>query len=325
MIPSLCMSICALAGVCAAATLPHPSLRINSTTTSASNLLTLSQSPEVWYDNLSVTAKDPRFRVLFRDTGEDLSDKSTYLNVLRALWDLSKLPFISSFSAARWSIPEYEDVMITVDPDRSFPRLLQVDHVMWALEATVQQIWQSNFHSHQVQLAYDYGGEVGELVIGFMQISRPTRPVISTGTNSTSEPGPNATFAIGIPATTTNGTITSLDARGWALKQHLTGPRVPKNVIFTLIFGAIIRMAEFPRSEFPRHDIQFIRTPGWALGIKSSESQNFEYEQVQWMLYHIAKGMYGDNKFRLGSVIMTVNEQTVGYAEFRRRPSTSVT
>lgn len=312
-----------LAALCAVATIQQPRLRRNETTPSTPSHLALTSSDGNLNLGYGDTGRDPKYFSLFYDMGEDLSDKSTYLNVLKALRDFAKLPFTGHFHGGFWSIPGYEDVMVAIDPDER----LQVNYAMWALEDTISHMIIFNFDSCRTHMYYNYGRGRGPVKVGLIQISKPTARTISTETNSTTALESSAVDTTSLDdddVSISNNSVTSLGARNWEVREHLNGARLSKAVVFTLIYGAIIRMAELPRSSFPLRRAATIPHEGWELTFQAWDprARDFGYEQLQWMLNQIPKGMYSNNKFQAGEVVMVVDDQYVGKAGFSRMRTT---
>ena len=335
MICSSWILISALVATTTAKTVQQPPLHYNGTRPSVSNKLTLTianESNNAEIEALGDPGRDPKYFSLFRNLGQDLSDKSTYLNILRVLRDLAKLPITSHFHGGRWSAPGYEDVMVAIDPHPE----LQVNYAMWALEDTYSHMYMQNFDGCLTHLYYNRGRGIGPVEVGLLQVSRPIGPTLSTGINSTTALGSVRNATVGnITSTDMDSdeynvgpsTITakSLSARDWEIRQNLNGRALTKNIVFTLIYGAIIRMAELPRSRFPLRAGASVRDGGWELEMRPWDAQaTFTYDQLQYMLYKIPLGMYANRQFKAGSVVLVVDEQFVGYAEFKRSPLTAV-
>jgi len=258
--------------------------------------------------NTSLAASDPRFSALVREGDDDLSDKSVYMNILRALLSLSKYPFTDHFRGGSWSYPGYKDVAITVEPD---PRL-QINYAMWGLQEGLTHMGVTEFRALELRMYWNSGAGPKRVGAIIFQRSTPEQlgmnesaaivnsitlgPLLDISSSSVSLPiptrvstvleltsgtalsppipkSPFSSYPISINSTAYTSFVDIPNAHLAAFFE-LEGARLPKYDIFACICEGIVTIAGIPRSE-----------PFRAIATITSYSSTIEIQICPWNVH----------------------------------------
>lgn len=338
MLHSLILSLCGLLTLSSAAVIvPHN--RINSSKPPNSNLTIAGANVLLFITNISLAVPDPRFSIHIREGDDDLSDKSTYMNILGALLFLSKYPFTDHFNGLRFSYPGYKDVAITVEPDPH----LQINYVMWGLNLGLFHMGQRDFRDLDLHMFWDSGAGPEEVGIIFFEkaapgqlrlngnaqimnstalgplkdvtptsVSLPISSQDSTVLELPSGPAPSpSTLRSSLSSypisTNTRVNTSAVDIPNAHLHAsfELGGARLPKYDLFECICEGIVFLASVPRSEIITDIISFYNHRD-TLEVEfhpwnPTAPQGYIFpEDIIYLLGMIPKYMYAENKFQEG-------------------------
>ncbi|KAL8793285.1 MAG: hypothetical protein Q9195_004062 [Heterodermia aff. obscurata] len=274
---------------------------------------------------LSFFPVDSRFSVEFSSRGYDISDKSMYMTGLRAMRDLSRMPFDSLVAGMAWEDPQYGDVEIalfTKDVN------LKAKHAMWSIFQAMVTMGRDQFRSMQGTIYWTEPGHP-RLEVGRMLVVKAGVPGLvglvgypHNGTHLASKDSRNALVrrvaaSTGLEAESTvtaskNDTL-SLNVKGSRnLKVEFEGPTLNKLGVFICIYGAIVGAASAPHpfadfdhaslsDDATRVELEFQLRPGTQHG-------RLAIDDIVFMLYSIPRYMYNNNKFRDGQFVLLIND-----------------
>ena len=330
MIFRLFISICGYVLLPTAAVLQKPPPLSNETAIvafSAQNI-TVPDGRALPVQNISLGATDPRFFTLVRDGRQDLTPKSVYINTLQALETLADLPFQDDFDGERWSVVNYQDVEIVVDPHEG----LQVKYAMWGVYHAVAHIIEKNFINSEIFMFYNDGPPVGVLALGTVRISKPQQTSISSVSES-SAGGLNSSSSNNSPGSDDKidiegNNITAIGTDNHRLTFQLTGARLNKNGVWAVVFEAICEVASWNRAQHLEvrariidddRNVELVFQP-----VVDPGPPYLDYASIIFMLAGIPKYMVTGNRFQAGSFVVERNDERVGSGEIYRITGTSV-
>ena len=310
MLLSIFLRVLGLTTVCGAATI-QPFLRLDYNGSS-------NHIPPGLEEELSSFPVDPRFSMDLHTLGYDISDKSMYMTGLKAMRELSRLPFDSPIAYVKWSYPEYGDIEITL---LSTNVNLEAKQAMWSIFKTLFTMGRDQFRAMRGIIFWTEPGqprhEIGKL---FVLNGRGFGLALSS-TNGTHHASKDGRVALtrreaDSAVTTSKNDTTSLKAqRNRRLKGEFEGPTLSKVGVFICIYGGILGAASAPR---PFVDFQHASLNDGATGVElefnvRSDHQprispKLEADDIVYMLYSIPKYMYNNNNFRAGQFVLLVND-----------------
>ena len=335
---SRCLGL--LATLCCAATIQQPSLlhldHNNGNNSSSNNDRLILPA-----DTLSFVPMDPRFSIDLFTLHYDISDRSVYMTGLRAMRDLSRLPFdgLVAGGSSRWSDARYGEVEIAL---LGLDANLKAKHAMWSIyQAMLAMGREDQFRAMRGTIYWrtepgQPRNEIGKLlVVKGSSVRVPGLPLLpveeDSVRNGTHHASSVNTRDVAIPphagrrpesnATTTtttskNDTTTSLQVRRTRnVRVEFEGPTLNKLGVFICIYGAIVGAASAPHPSADFHhaslndeqtrvelDFKLWSDP------QRRVSPRLEIDDIVFMLYSIPRYMYDNNKFRAGQFVFLVND-----------------
>ena len=280
---------------------------------------------------------DPRFSMDFYTLHYDISDKSMYMTGLRAMRELSRLPYDSLVDDVKWSYPEYGDIEIAV---LSTNAQLAAKHAMWSIFQALWTMGRDQFGALQGVMHWTEPGQPKK-EIGKMLVVRSRALVsgrVGPPKNGTHQAPADARDALArrvavstlqeteSDVTASKNTTTSLTVpRPRNLKVQFEGPTLNKLGVFICIYGGIIGTASAPRpfidfehaileDERTRVELEFQLRPG----PQPSTSPRLEADDIAFMLSRIPRYMYDSNKFRAGQFVLLVHDVPLLQGSIRR-------
>ncbi|KAI4280237.1 MAG: hypothetical protein L6R38_004604 [Xanthoria sp. 2 TBL-2021] len=308
-----------------AARISKPSLLLSSAVDALPTVnLTTPDGRTLQSGNSSLGAEDPRFFVLVRDGTEDLSDKSVFMAVLRALGELAKHEFDEHIHGGEWSAPGYDDVAVVIPPH---PRL-QVRFAMWGLAGGVAHMHGKGYPSVEVHLYFNGGRGVGPVEVGIIQILKrhPIHRRAETGpeTLSLTTQLPANSTAPGNTSIFGEGGVSSVEIPNYNLRTNFRGVRLSTYGVFVSIFASINEVASMDRSK-PLEVRADIRGGSENVGLifrpwvfQPYGPPYLYYDQMLWMFDRAVKYMIRNNRFNAGEFVLLVDNEPVGFGEFHK-------
>ncbi|CAF9916505.1 MAG: hypothetical protein HETSPECPRED_002932 [Heterodermia speciosa] len=317
MLLSIVLRVLGLTTVCGAATI-QPFLRLDY---NGSN----KDIPPGLEEELSYFPVDPRFSIDLSALGYDISDKSMYMTGLKAMRELSRLPFDSPIADVRWSYPQYGDIEIALVSTNAN---LEAKQAMWSIFKAMFTMGRDQFRIMRGIIFWTEPGqprhEIGKL---FVLKGRGSGLALSSknGTHHASKDGrvaltrreaDSTLLEADSAVTTSKNDTTSLKAqRNRNLKGEFEGPTLSKLGVFICIYGGILGTASAPRpfvgfdhaslDDEPTHvELEFNVRPDHRPG----GPPKLEADDIVYMLYSIPKYMYNNNRFRAGQFVLLVND-----------------
>ena len=295
-----------------------------------------------------VSVVDPRFSFVTQVGDQDLSDKSTIMTCLRALYELapSGLQHFLGVSRIDFSNAEYGDVKVFI---RGFSPAFQVRHAIWAVATALFNAYLNEWKTLAMDLWWEYSPSRPKLRLGRLDIALAF-PSAGEAVLKASEIQSNLSIASDLSSilTATSGPLalsngsdsnvsitadgaTSLSARRRkSLRVDFEGARLSKGAVASAISGGFVRVAASPRSS--PFQIEYHRIGDPAINVNLAIDKwpeprisppYLEYEDVLWMLYKIPRYMYENNKFQAGEFVLLVDEQPLASGSIKKSRATS--
>ena len=314
------LRILGLATMCCAAT-TQPFLRLAHNGTSQ-------YIPPGLDETLSYFPIDSRFSIDFFALDYDISDKSMYMTGLKAMRELSRLPFDSWLLRRKFSDPQYGDIAIDI---LGLSPNLAVKHAMWSIFKALLTLGFDQFRGlHGV--IYWTEPEQQRQELGRIFVIKSTSSVSVPGIvgppengmhDASKDAGDALVRRVAVSAlkeaesnvTASKNNTTSLQVQGARnLRVEFEGPTLNKLGVFICAFGGIIGAASAPRPfvDFHHASLNDDRS-NVELDFKlrsdvyPGRTRKLNYDDIVFMLYSIPRYMYDNNKFRAGQFVLLLN------------------
>ena len=281
---------------------------------------------------------DNRFGIITRVYPDvKISGKSTYMNILKAMIELSYSEGTHAYAGGTFSFHGYTDVKIRITRATSSSSALRYRYAIWGLYKAAHYLTRNNLFSCIISnLYWSEGG--ASMLVGVIEIFPDPLPDIVeskiiqklVGIGRRAETLPNLQNLANVTYIGRNETdLTSpTNAGKLSVFLELQGPVLSIPEVFMTLFLALVNIASFGTAQLV-HDfqVQNMETTTELVyedyGAPRTSPPFFVYHEAARAFGHIPKFMFAQHKFEAVTLVLEVDGTPVGTGYLRKFANTS--
>ncbi|CAF9918606.1 hypothetical protein IMSHALPRED_004356 [Imshaugia aleurites] len=309
--------------------------------------------PDLSLNNLSVAGSDSgstnalrlmtepfdrRFGTIIRVYPDvKLSGKSAYMNILKAMINLSYSEGTHAYAGETFSFPGYTNVKIRITPATSSSSDLQYRFAIWGLYRSADYLTMANGFSVIIANLY-WSASGSKVLVGVIEIFPDPLPDILeskeiqsfVGTSRQAETLPNFGKLANISYVGSNETdlASPTNAGKLSVFLELQGPVLSIPEVFMMLFRALVHIASFGTAQIVhafqvRHMDTMTELVYEDYGAPRTSPPFFVYHEAARALGYIPKFMFAQHKFEAVTFVLEIDGTPIATGYLRKFSSTS--
>ena len=285
-----------------------------------------------WDPRLLTAFIDDHFRTrihVYR--GVKISGKSTYMNILQAMVQLSYSQSEHEYAGGTFSFRDYTNVKIQISKATSFRSTFQYRYAVWGLFQAALYLTSNEFNCIVMDLYWIEDGAI--TLLGHIEIgpdSLPNTPGNTSGQNLISiRPGedrpPDTLDLANSTSTSSNETDVAVSAYKFAVFVQLQGRILSISAVFMTLFLGLVHIASFGTSNIVHNFRVWLAESNTELvyenyGVPRTSPPFLTYHAAARALGSIPKYMFAQRRFEEVVFVVELGGIPVGQG-FLRKPS----
>lgn len=281
---------------------------------------------------------DSRFGTITRVYPDvKISGKSTYMNILKAMIELSYSEGTHTYAGETFSFPGYTNVKIRITPATSSISALQYRYAIWGLFRSADYLTTVNVFSCIITNLY-WSGSGSQVLVGVIEIFPDPLPDILeskeiqklVGTSRQAETLPHFRKPANVTHDGRNETdlASPTNAGSFRVFLELQGAVLSIPEVFMTLFRALVRIASFGTTQLV-HDFQ-VRDMNTMTELVYEDYDAprtsppfFVYYYAARALGYIPNYMFAQHKFEAVTFVLEIDGTPIGTGYLRKFSSTS--